>query len=694
MKQSKATIMRPLQLLFLLAVFTAQTALSQTWHDVYEELAASGYDLTGGEDGEAESLAESYELLEQLSASPIDLNATSREELEQLPFLSSQQIMDLQEYIDRYGPMRSLGELRMVRSMDITQLKLLPFFVYVSSQPDPPTGEHLPPLDTLLRHSRHTLMATARIPFYKRKGDRNGYLGYPYRHSIRYELSSGQHLRLGVVGAQDAGEPFFSSNNHMGYDVYSYYFELRKAGRLRELVVGKYKLSAGMGLVAGQSFTLGKLATLQNLGRTMRTIRPHSSRSEADYFQGAAATVELLPLSKALSQGPSLQLSAWGSYRPIDATLDNDGNARTLITSGYHRTPTEMGKKSNTHITSAGTHFALRTGALRIGATALFSSTDRSIEPQRTTLYRRHYAHGKHFLNIGIDYSYTHHHWALNGETATDGHGALATVNSISLRPSARIGLLVLQRFYSYSYTSLYGHAFNEGGHTQNESGIYAGVTWNPLARLSIQAYADYAYFPWARYLVSQSSHSTDLLLQAAYSLGNRLTLTLRHRSRLGQKDNAGKTALIANDSHYERLTIDYHRSTWSVKTRLDLSNTRYKEYSRGWMVSEQASVSLGCVLGIALSASAIAAYFDTESYQSRIYTYEPQMQNDFYFPSYYGRGMRLLMLMKADAGQHLRVSARIGHSRYFDRDVISSGLQQIDGNSLTDLDVQVRWRL
>jgi hypothetical protein len=99
-------------------------------------------------------------------------------------------------------------------------------------------------------------------------------------------------------------------------------------------------------------------------------------------------------------------------------------------------------------------------------------------------------------------------------------------------------------------------------------------------------------------------------------------------------------------------------------------------------------------LFGIELHATAVAAYFNTDSYQSRIYVSEPQMQNDFYFPVYYGRGMRLLLHLKADAGQHLRVSVRLGHTRYFDRDVVSSGLQQVDGNSLTDLDLQVRWRL
>ena len=324
----------------LLAVGFSLAARGQSWQQVYDELLTMSDD-----EAQAGQLADSYEQLEQLAAHPLDLNRCTREELEQLPFLTMQQVMDIQEYLYRYGPMRSLGELRMVRSLNHIQLTLLPFFVTVSGEADEARDTSFPRLDTLLHRARHTLGVTLRIPFYERAGDKNGYLGYPYRHTLRYELSSGDYLRLGIIGAQDAGEPFFSAGNSWGYDTYSFYVQLRKLGRLENLVAGRYKLSAGMGLVLGQSFQLGKLATLQSLGRTVHTIRPHSSRSESDYFQGVAATVSLWR---------PVTLSAFVSYRPMDATLTKNGEAQTLITDGYHRTPTEMAKKNNTHLTATG----------------------------------------------------------------------------------------------------------------------------------------------------------------------------------------------------------------------------------------------------------------------------------------------------------------------------------------------------
>ncbi len=664
---------------------------AQSWQQVLDEVVALEEmmaDEAAGADNDlsGQLLHDSYELLEQLASHPFDLNSATREELEQLPFLTAQQVMDIQDYLYHYGPMRSLAELRMIRTLDWPQLSLLPFFVYV----DPSAVRHpisMPSLDSLLHSARHTLSATVRVPFYQRRGDRNGYLGYPYRHTLRYELSSRNHLRLGLVAAQDAGEPLFAKGNSWGYDYYSYYLQLRNWGRLSQLVVGKYKLSAGMGLVLGQSFQLGKLATLQNLGRTTNVLRPHGSRSEADYFQGAAATVSLLPRPARADR--SLQLTAFASRRAMDATLNANGQAQTLITSGYHRTPTEMAKKGNTHISSAGTHVAFRQGALRLGATAVCSELDRSLEPQRQTLYRRHYAHGRHFTNLSADYAYQRFRLALSGETATDAHGALATVNALSYQPSARISLLALQRFYSYRYTSLYGHSFGESSRPQNESGIYLGVTCNPLPHLRLQGYADYAYFPWARYQASLTSEAYDFMVQATYQL-RRWTLTARHRSHLRQKDNSEKTAIMASNEHRQRLAVSYNSGhDWTAKTQLDLAFTRYKQRSNGWMVSQHGAWNTqkgGC----GLQLSAMAALFNTDSFQSSIYVYERQLQHEFYFPSFYGQGLRLFLQGRLDLPAHWRLAARLGYTNYFNRSHIGSSLQEINHSHQTDAEVQL----
>ena len=247
---------------------------------------------------------------------------------------------------------------------------------------------------------------------------------------------------------------------------------------------------------------------------------------------------------------------------------------------------------------------------------------------------------------------------------------------------------MAFQRFYSYRYTGLHAHGFGESSRTQNEAGYYLGLTWNPLARLHLQAYADYAYFPWARYLVSQSSHSYDFSLQADYQL-RRWSVNARHRVRLRQKDNEKKTALIPDNEHRGRLSLTYaHPSKWSAKTELDYTRSDYKTTSRGYMVSEHLAYSAKH-----WQASLMTGYFDTDDYNSRIYIYERQLAHDFSFPMFYGHGVRAALFVKADITNHLLFSAKLGHTNYFDRDVISSGMQQIAQSHTTDLDLQLRWK-
>ena len=116
------------------------------------------------ESGQAEDV---YDMLAELATDKINLNRATREDLERLVFLTDQQLQDLAEYIDRYGPVRSLAELAMVPSIDAMRRRLLAFFVYAG---EPQVKAILPPLDTLLRRSRSELAAAIKIPLYNRSG--------------------------------------------------------------------------------------------------------------------------------------------------------------------------------------------------------------------------------------------------------------------------------------------------------------------------------------------------------------------------------------------------------------------------------------------------------------------------------------------------------------------------------------------
>ena len=63
------------------------------------------------EDMADEGWQQNYEMLCELEQNPININRTTREELEALPFLSAQQVEAIMEYLHRYGSMKSMAEL-------------------------------------------------------------------------------------------------------------------------------------------------------------------------------------------------------------------------------------------------------------------------------------------------------------------------------------------------------------------------------------------------------------------------------------------------------------------------------------------------------------------------------------------------------------------------------------------------------
>lgn len=595
-------------------VMTQEEAASETWEDTYEQLC-------------------------ELEQHPLDINAATREQLEALPFLTSQQVEEMVEYRDRYGALKSLSELLMIRSLDYTQRRMLSHFVYVGQEQE----RGFPSMGEIARYGHHELIATARIPFYELK-DEAKYLGYPYRHWLRYQFTYGDDVKLGLVGAQDAGEPFFANRNKWGYDYYAFYLQLRHLGRLESLCLGHYRVSMGMGLVMNSDFTLGKVAMLQNMGRSATGIRAHSSRSNTGLL-GVAGTLDL---------GQGFHLMAFASYRPTDATLNKDSTVSTILTTSYHRTETEMGKKNNLNVLKTGGSLRYVRHGIHLGLNALYVHLDRALKPNTSPLYRRHYPRGRDFFNASLDYGYANHRFSLNGETALDKKGHLATINSASLRLGDALSVMALQRFYSYRYTSLDAQSYSDGGKVQNESGVYLGLSWQPLSTFRLVAYTDYAYFAWARYQVPRSSHSWDHLLQVTWQ-PRRWTLGARYR--------------LHNEQHRARLSADYtDDSGFSCRTQIDGG---YGEGEWGAMLSESLSYTYRW-----LRLNAGGGYFHTDSYKSRIYLYERGPLYTYSMMQFYGEGARYWLMARAQIGANLALTAKAGVTK-----------------KQTDLDLQVRWK-
>ena len=239
-------------------VMNAQNIEQRPWQPYLEQLS---------EMEDYESVAwENYEaVLEEYAEHPLNINTATREELEQFPFLSAGQVEDIQAYVYQYGEMKSLGELAMIESINWYQRQLLSCFVYAGEVPKP----SFPSLCHIMKYGKHEAVADVKIPFYQRKGDVEGYMGYPLKHWLRYQFRRSDYVKWGFLASQDAGEPFFAGKNKWGYDFYSFYLQVKKWGRWKNITLGRYRLSEGMGLILNNDFGFGKLSALSSLGLSL-----------------------------------------------------------------------------------------------------------------------------------------------------------------------------------------------------------------------------------------------------------------------------------------------------------------------------------------------------------------------------------------------------------------------------------------
>ena len=497
---------------------------------------------------------------------------------------------------------------------------------------------------------------------------------------MHYTFTSGQHVKLGLVASQDAGEPFFAGQNRMGYDFYSFYLMLQKWGCVKRMVAGRYRLKFGLGLVMNNSFGLGKINTLATMGRSINNITPHGSRSEANYLQGIAATFKL---SDVLSVTPFV------SWRTIDATLNrNSSTVATLLRTGYHRTKSEMERRRNTSQSLFGTNITFFNNGWHVGITGFYTAFNRELQPTTTQLYRHWYPRGSQFWNASIDYGYLNGRLNISGETATGNCKHVATINTLSYQLTPILTLIALQRYYPYQYYSLFSQTFAEGGAAQNESGIYIGGNLTIGRWTQLLFYTDYAWFAWPKYRISESSGSWDNMAQLSWQK-NQWGWAIRYRIRTRKRDITGKKGTVPYTEQRIRAAATYNNNGWNLQTQADMALCRFTQNSFGIMLTENAGYNYK-----RLRTNLTIGYFHTDDYNSRLYTYERGVLYNLSFPCFYGKGIRLALNTRVDFTSHLMLTGKIGMTKYFDRQVIGSGLQRINGSSMTDLEVQLRVKL
>ena len=605
-------------------------------------------------------LFEQYEELAEIAENPFNFNTVTKEQLEQLPFLSDKIIENILYYVYKYGPVVSKNELLGVEGMDWQTRKFLEHFIYVGPAKE---EEHFS-FKRMMKYNRQELTTRVDIPL----NQKAGYADYP------------ENVLVDSPNKKYYGSSFY---NKKGYDFYSAYLYLQNVGRFKSVALGNYKASFGYGLVMNMGFCMGKYTSSSSLRRTGQGITKYTSTGEYNYLQGIAATYKL---------SKRWDATLFYSFRNMDARVENQF-IRSFKTDGYHRLYKDMEKKNTIYNHVIGSNLTYNGKNVEYGLTAVYNCFDKVLNPDYQP-YNHYYPRGKDFFNTGVFYKFFFDKLMISGETAVDKGGTIATINSLCYSPTVDTDITLINRYYDKKYQSIYASSFGENSRTQNEAGIYLGLETSAIQNTKLLCYVDYFYFPWKRYRVDMAGTSgIEGVCQLSYSHSNSLSMLIKYsiKNKAQNYSIDDEKYVLPYIRHRARYQVNYSlNDNNSVKFLADYTNTGYwgQGTTNGFLVSATANLSHE---SFPVRASVSGAWFSTEDYNARVYLYEPGLLYAFSMSSFYGKGTRTALKLQYNYRKFLMFQAKFGWTHYTDRNTISSDTEEIQGNNKADIQFQLR---
>jgi len=590
--------------------------------------------------------------LQQYKRHPLNINSAGVAELAQLKMLNPLQISSLLRYRTLLGPLLHLLELQAVPAWDVETIKkLLPFITV--AEPVELRNE----LKTRLKGGDHIfLLRNSRVL----QGAATGYPGSNDHLLFRYKYLFKNELQFGLTADKDAGERLFRGAQKGGFDFYSVHFFARNLGPIKSLALGDFTVNLGQGLMQWQSLAFKKGADVLNIKRQGAVLQPYSAAGEAAFNRGAGLTL----------QKGAWQATGFASLKNISANLVADTvsggtHFSSILLSGLHRTPAELlDRKSVQHLFFGGA-VSYSSRAVTIGFNAVSHHFSKNLQ-KRAEPYNALAASGKEFSSASVDYSVTHKNAHFFGEAALSEGGSGAFVSGLLVAVDPKVDFSVLYRNVAPHYNAINGNAFTENSLPTNEKGFYTGLSIRPKKGFRIDAYADHYHFPFIKYRVDAPSGGKDYLLQVSYQPNKIVETCVRFKSENKPVNETFSEAVIHPIGAALRQTLRFHflyrfLPNFTLKARTDAVWYRAREtgLEKGFLAYTEGSANLI----EKTSFNVRLQYFNTDSYNSRLYAYESDVLYGYSIPPFFGKGFRYFLNASYTAGKRCTFWMKWGHT-------------------------------
>lgn len=635
------------------------------------------------------------EQLEHYNKNKINLNHVSRDQLQRLFFLDDKQINALLEHRVKYGEYLTLYELQTVEALDELTMYYLTYFVTVDENWQTDQTRFV----EMVKKGRHETILLVEPAFQQRAGfdpqrkaeGKSYYLGSSERLVMRYRFNYGNRLNFGFTGEKDRGELFGKGAQPYGFDFNSFHFYYRpRKGLVKAIALGDYQANFGQGLTFGSGVASRKSAFVMNVRRNYLPLRAYRSLNENEFMRGAAVM-----LAK-----HQWQMVLFGSAKYIttdynaEDTLQAGEVFSSVSVTGLHRTAAEAAKKHTVFQQVYGGNARWNFSNGHVGFTHAQAFYSAAFMPGDKP-YQYYNFSGKALSNSGVDYNLQWRNTNFFGELSRSNNGALALLSGFIVSLDVSLDVAMIYRNYARNYQASFSNPFGENTDGRNEHGLYTGASFKLSRRFVLNAYTDLYKSRWLRYLTDAPSQGTDVLAELQYNPSRIVQLYLRFRQEAkikNQGENMGHTDYLSEQ------TRTVYRFNASYKINLNLaakSRVELVTFSDE-LVKEQTGALLFQDISWSTPKRKLAlvcrvAYFTVDDYNARIYAAENDVLYQYSVPLYQNSGTRYYLVARYSVSRKLEFWLKFSETRYSNVNTISSGLDQIDGNKLTDMRVQVR---
>ncbi len=593
----------------------------------------------------------------QSAADQMDVNLIKESDLESLHIVPPSQIDLILNYIAIHKPLLSVYELQTIEGLDLELVRQLSQYLYVEKDQAITKNVHDPTLS-----NGHIILGWSKTldpegAYFAADSFKSSYAGSPDRAYLKFKMSLPHDMQIGMNLDKDPGESWVDSRA-IGYiDHISGYLKMEHLNKwIQSFYLGDYHLRIARGLLMSNG-----LFRLEGLDPAFAInnktfLKAYQASGENDMLRGIASEFKL--------PNPWTALAFYSQTR-IDAHLETQSNGSNsteisgwtrLLTSGYHRTISELEQRKNLKEEWFGGHMGYRFSAVEIGLSLLHRRFNMSNFKEPFAIPTN-----MDMSFISVDYKLHSRNMRTEGEIASDPFGHVAHAHTSLLGLGKKCSFNISYSHYDPGFYSNRSQVNSQSTYSWNEERLNLGMQLQPHYKLQMNISGNFSTIPLPESTIGSKQAEWDYHLSISYTERKKYkvrlqfhtiqSLTLFESERT--HDIRSGNHIIQTQAYLEQIisrNLDWKlRAIWKKNLSGGIPSQgiafaidgRYKFPNGKW------------------TANGRIVLFDIHDYQVRIFINENDVRYHFNLSALSGKGIRMYLNLRYKPVSKLTLEAK-----------------------------------